>query len=91
MQAPAEPRQGRSFEENSSAASAAPRKEEASAPVLAGRRKNPANALASPPPLQRVDLDQRHALKTITTNVLQTCKTCVDKHIQAQGTWLFSI
>ena len=49
MQAPAEPRQGRSFEENSSAASAAPRKEEASAPVLAGRRKNPANALASPP------------------------------------------
>ena len=89
MQAPAEPRQGRSFEENSSAASAAPRKEEASAPVLAGRRKNPANALASP--LQRVDLDQRHALKTITTNVLQTCKTCVDKHIQAQCTWLFSI
>ena len=44
-----EPRQGRSFEENSSAASAAPRKEEASAPVLAERRKNPANALAPPP------------------------------------------
>ena len=38
--------------------------------------KNPANALASPPPLQRVDRGQRHALKTQTTNSksLQTCK-----------------